>query len=67
MKRLAKILGIEAVEAFEQIQAAEEDEPEPTGQPEEAPANRDEDKSSGDEKLLAALKALEKLEDKEGS
>jgi hypothetical protein len=64
MKRLAKILGIEAVEAFEQIQDAEEgeEETEETEETEEAPANLDEYKSSGDDKLLAALRALEKLE-----
>jgi hypothetical protein len=61
MKRLAKILGIEAVEAFVQIQDAEEGEEE-TEETEETPANRDEHKSSGDDKLLAALRALEKLE-----
>ena len=60
-QELTKTLGIEAVDALEQVQNTQE---EPAEETEEAPANRDEGKSSGDEKLLAALKALEKLEDK---
>ncbi len=63
-QELTKTLGIESIDALEQVQDTQE---EPAEETEKAPANRDENKSSGDEKLLAALKALEKLEDKERS
>ena len=64
MSELSKALGIEAVDALEQIEATQE---ETEGDLEELPANRDDEKTSNREKLLGALKALEKLEDDEGS
>ena len=68
MEEVKKALGQEAVEAFKQVEAAREETQEETEEDlEELPANRDDEKTSNREKLLGVLKALEKLEDKEGS
>lgn len=60
-QELTKTLGIESIDALEKVQDTQE---EPAKETEEAPANRDENKLSVEDKLSVAMKALEKLEDK---